>query len=82
MRDYMENESVESLPYRTKFLHGICQALNHPQHPASRLSQLTIVNLQDFVDVQTATSDDFRAVLSRLKSLELHIATHEEHDPW
>lgn len=73
---------VELLPYRTKLLKTICRALNHPQHPATGLRELTIMNLQDVVDVQMAASDDFRAVLSRLDSLELRIATHEDDHPW
>lgn len=73
---------IELLPYRTKLLQNICGALNHPHHPATAFRELTIVNLQDVVDVRMATSNDFRAVLSRLDSLELRIATHEEMDPW
>ena len=77
-----DDRVVESLPYRTKLLEATCRALNHPKHTATRLHALTIVNLQDVVDVKMATSNDFRAVLSRLNSLELRIATHEEDHPW
>ena len=80
--DQEEEQCIELLPYRTKLLENICRALNHPQHTATRLRDLTIVNLQDVVDVRMATSKDFRAVLSRLNSLELRIATHEDDLPW
>jgi hypothetical protein len=78
----LDDESVESLQYRTTFLHNICRALNDPKHPAAKLRELAIVNLQDVVDVQMATSEDFRAVSSRLDSLKLRIVTHEEDHPW
>lgn len=54
------------------------KALNHPDHPASNVHSLRILNLQDVVDVDVVTSKDSKAVLSRLDSLELNIASWYE----
>lgn len=56
----------------------IVQAINHPVHPASKLQSLSIVNLQDEVGKELNTSDDFKAVVSQIDTLELTIASWHE----
>ncbi|KAM0717023.1 hypothetical protein Q7P37_006875 [Cladosporium fusiforme] len=65
----------ESTEYRDTFLRKIMHALNHPDHPATKMHTLSIVNLQDLVNADIATSQDFKVVLSRLKTLDLCIAS-------
>ncbi|KAM0724165.1 hypothetical protein Q7P37_000047 [Cladosporium fusiforme] len=71
-------EAPESLEYRTKFFRQVLKGLNHPKHPALNVSSLGIRWMQDFVDVELATSEDFKAVMSRLRSLELSITSWQE----
>lgn len=73
-----DSEAPESLEYRTKFFGEVLKGSNHPRHTASNLNSLRIEWMQDFVDVQLATSDDFKAVMSRLQSLELSITSWRE----
>lgn len=63
--------------YRVAFLKHVVSALNHPEHPADKLNSLSICNLQDITYEDIVESDDFKTVLSRLRSLELAIATEE-----
>lgn len=56
----------------------IVRALNHPIHPASKLHSLVIINQLDEVDKKLAKSDDFKAVMSRIDTLELTIASWHE----
>lgn len=67
----------ESAEYRDTFFRKVLAALNAPAHPASRVTILRIINMQNHIYAETAESDDFRAVLSRLKTLELCIAKEE-----
>lgn len=74
------DDARESMEYRDTFFRKVLSALNHPDHPVRNLRTLSIVNLQDKVNVDIATSPDFEAVLSRLESLNLCIAS-ETHEP-
>lgn len=58
----------------------IVKALNHPIYPASKLHSLVIINRLDEVDNKLAKSDDFKAVMSRIDTLELTIASWHETD--
>lgn len=69
-------------PYRSTFLGHLMNALNHPNHPASAVTSLAVWNLHSFVEVRVATSNDFKAVLSRLSRLDLFIATNVEEEPY
>lgn len=73
------SSAIESMEYRDDFFRKLLGALNHPKHPASKLSSLSIMNLQDCVNKEVATSGDFMAVLSRLESLELYITSEMDH---
>lgn len=72
---YLGRHTLEYAFYRDTFLRKVLYALNHPDHPARKLHTLSIVNLQDAVNVEIATSQDFKTVLSRLKNLELCIVS-------
>lgn len=67
----------ESQEYRELYLQNFLRALNHPEHPASKVHGLSISNLQDISDYEITGSEDFRVVLSRIDTLELNIATEE-----
>ena len=64
--------------YRVPFLRSVFGALNHSKHPASKVHSLSICNLHDVSDDETLKSNDFQAVLSRIDTLELLIATEED----
>ena len=64
--------------YREPFLRSVFSALNHLDHPATKVHSLSICNLHDVSDYETLKSDNFKAVLSRIDTLELLIATEEE----
>lgn len=68
----------ESTEYREKFFNGVLRALNHPEHSASKVHSLSICNLQDYSNYEILRSEDFKAVTSRLDTLELSIATEED----
>lgn len=65
----------ERTDYRENFFIKLLAALNHPEHPANKVHSLSIVYLQDLVNPEIATSPDFKAVLSRVDSLHLCVAT-------
>jgi hypothetical protein len=67
----------ERTEYREPFLKNFFRALNHPEHPASKVHSLSICNLHDLSNYETLRSQDFKAVLSRIDNLELNIATEE-----
>lgn len=72
----------EHTEYRVPFLMNVFRALNHPEHPAAKVHSLSICNLHDLSDYETLNSDDFKAVLSRIDTLELCIATeYQQHSP-
>ncbi|KAK0335456.1 hypothetical protein LTR91_006316 [Friedmanniomyces endolithicus] len=77
--DQGEKTVWESTEFRTKALTALVQGLNHEEHPATKVHNLTIECLQDVVDQTLARSHDFKAVLSRLDSLSLLIIS--EFDP-
>lgn len=54
------------------------RGLNHPHHPASKLDGLRVEWMQDFVDAELATCDDFKAVMSCLQSLQLSVTSWQE----
>lgn len=61
--------------YRDVFLRNVLAALNHHDHPAAQVQSLSIQNMQDMINKDIATSADFKAVISRLQSLDLCVAT-------
>ena len=68
---------MEQPEYREVFLQNVLLALNHPGHPASKVHSLSIRNLQDYTEDDILKSEDFKAVVSRLDSLELCVATED-----
>ena len=78
LHGYDSGNHKEWKEYREPFLRNFFRALNHSEHPASKLHSLSIVNLHDVSDYETLRSDDFKAVLSRIDTLELCIATEEQ----
>ena len=64
--------------YREPFLRNFFRALNHPEHPASKVHSLSICNLHDLSNYETLKSDDFKSALSRIDTLELGVATEEQ----
>lgn len=72
----------ESIEYRAAFLKHVVLALSHPLHPADNLRSLSICNLQDQSFSEIVESRGFKTILSRLRTLELCIATEtHEHAP-
>lgn len=69
---------IETVEYREIFLRKFLSALNHPDHPATKLNSLSIYNLQDYSNGAIAKSDDFKALLSRLDELELFIVSEDD----
>ena len=67
----------ERTEYREPFLRNFFRALNHSEHPASKVHSLSICNLHDLSNYETLRSEDFKAVLSHIDTLELGIATEE-----
>lgn len=63
--------------YREPFFKNVLGALNDSDHPADKVHSLSIRNLHDLTDYDIMRSEDFKAVISRLDSLELSIATEE-----
>jgi hypothetical protein len=74
---YVSGCHSEYTEYRHSFLRNFFRALNHAEHPALKFHSLSICNLQDLSDYETLRSEDFKAVLSRIDTLELCIATEE-----
>lgn len=54
--------------------------MNHYDHSAGELRSLAIVNLHELVDLDIMTSNDFKAVIARLDTLELSIGGSEHSD--
>jgi hypothetical protein len=73
-----EPEVKETIEYRDTFFRKLLRALNHPDHPASKLNSISIMNLQDWVNAEVATSSDFKALLLRLEILELCIVSERD----
>lgn len=67
----------ETESFRMEVLNLLMHGINHENHPATKVRESTIVNLQDNVNVEKATSENFKAVLSQLNSLRLNI-TYEQ----
>lgn len=73
--DYGGHDVIESTEYRAALLRNVLAALNHPRHPADKVHSLSIINLHDLSNYDILQSDDFKAVLSRLDTLKLSIAS-------
>lgn len=71
-------DAREDFEYREKFFRKLLSAINHAEHPASKLNSLSIQNLQDCVNAETATSPGFMALLARLDELELLVLSEEQ----
>jgi hypothetical protein len=76
--DRYEPDVKETREYRDTFFRKLLRALNHPDHPASKLTSISIMHLQDWVNAEVATSSDYKALLSRLESLELCIVSERD----
>jgi hypothetical protein len=76
--DTISGNHREWIEYRETFFKKLLFALNHPEHPAEHLQSFSICNLQEVTNYDLVTSNDFKAVMSRLDSLELCIATEEQ----
>ena len=75
-------DARENFEYRDVFFRKFLSAVNHAEHPASKLNSLSIHNLQDCVNADTATSPDFMALLSHLDELELLVLSEEKDDEY
>jgi len=69
---------TETVEYRDMFLRKLLSALNHAEHPASRLNSLSIYNLQDWFNAGIGRSRNFKAVLARLEELELFVKSEQD----
>ena len=69
------NYVEESVLYRYEILDALFATLNDPKLPTSRLSSLTLKNLQNYNDERVVKSPNFIEVLSRLSELRLKIVT-------
>ena len=76
--DNASGNAREWTEYREAFFSALILALNHPDHPAEHLNSLSIINMQDVTNYNLAESKDYKAVLSRLDSLELCVVTEEK----
>ncbi|KAK1060714.1 hypothetical protein LTR12_009519 [Friedmanniomyces endolithicus] len=76
--DFVEWRVWETVGFRSEVLMGLVQGLNNEGHPATKVHDLTISNLQDVVDTTLASSEDYKAVMSRLDSLSLHIVSETD----
>jgi hypothetical protein len=75
-------DAKEDFEYRDVFFRKLLSAINHADHRARKLNSLSIHNLQDCVNVDTAKSTDFSALLSQLDELELLVLSEEQHDEY
>ncbi|KAM0723991.1 hypothetical protein Q7P37_000982 [Cladosporium fusiforme] len=75
--DLSGGHNKEWVEYRQPFLSNVFRALNHQEHPAFKVHSLSIRNLHDLSDYGLLQSDDFKAIVSRLDTLELSIATQD-----
>ena len=67
----------EPVEFRRAVMTMILDGLDDDDHPITGLKELSIDNLQDMA-MATSTSASFAAVLSKLSTLALHIATESE----
>jgi hypothetical protein len=65
----------EDTTYDEAWLRSLLSGLNHSVHPAVCIGNLSILGLQDNFNMELASTNDAIAVLSRLRSLMLRIAT-------
>ena len=75
-------DAIEDFEYRDIFFRKLLSAVNHAEHPASKLKSLSIHNLQDCVNAETATSTNFKVLLSQLDELELLVLSEEREDEY
>jgi hypothetical protein len=75
-------DAREDFEYRDIFFRKLLSAVNHSEHPASKLNSLSIQNLQDCVNADTATSTDFMSLISLLDELELLVLSEEKGDEY
>jgi len=68
----------ETVEYRETFFRKLLSALNHPDHPASKVNSLSIYNLQDWFSAQIGKSQDFKVLLSRIQELELFVRSEQD----
>lgn len=77
-RHWWASQVPESVGFRMEALQSLFKGLNDTNNPMPRFHDLTIENLQDWADDSLVQSVDFKAVMARVKRLQLQIAT--EHD--
>jgi len=81
----------EDVEFREEVLSAFYAGLNHPKHPAAKVYDLGIKNLQDLTpqvlmdsaeDKDTGFKKDFQQVMSRITHFSLQVATEDnEHSP-
>jgi hypothetical protein len=84
-------EATEDVDFREEILIAFYAGLNHCKHPANRVYNLSIKNLQDYTPQALIASNDdqdikfkrnFEQVMSRLTHLSLQVATEDnQHAP-
>jgi hypothetical protein len=81
------NDTIEDSGIREEVLSALYAGLNHGEHPASKVFDMSIKNLQDFTPQALIASSkdedikfrlDFEQVMSRITHLSLQIATEDE----
>ncbi|KAH0260867.1 hypothetical protein KCU91_g14369, partial [Aureobasidium melanogenum] len=82
-----EYDCMEMMRFREEILHGFYAGLNHCEHPASKLYNLSIKNLQDFTpkalienahDKKNEFARNFQHVMSRITHFSLQVATEDD----
>ncbi|CAD0114054.1 unnamed protein product [Aureobasidium uvarum] len=82
-----DDECPETMDFREQVLSAFYAGLNHRKHPASKVYNLSIKNLQNFTpqaliddgeDKDTGFKADFEQVMSRITHLSLEVATEDD----
>ncbi|KAG9648358.1 hypothetical protein KCU77_g17156, partial [Aureobasidium melanogenum] len=82
-----EYDCMEMMRFREEILHVFYAGLNHGEHPASKVYNLSIKNLQDYTpkvlienadDKDNGFRRDFQHVMSRITHFSLQVATEDD----
>ncbi|KAH0169904.1 hypothetical protein KCU67_g2868, partial [Aureobasidium melanogenum] len=82
-----EYDCMEMMRFREEILHVFYAGLNHREHPASKVYNLSIKNLQDHTpkalienadDKDNGFGRDFQHVMSKITHLSLQVATEDD----
>ena len=77
-RHWWASQVPESVTFRMDVLQSLMKGLNDTENPTQLFKSLTIENLQDWTDDSLVKSSDFEAVLTKVRRLDLQIATEED----